>query len=60
MIRLPRWLAAIALALLGLLLVFVAPRLLDEAIAIYGVTGVALLLFLPAVAAPARTTPANA
>lgn len=59
MIRLPRWVAAIALALLGLVLVFVAPRLLDDAIASYGVVGVALLLFLPAVAAPAMAARAG-
>jgi len=52
-IRLPRWAAAGVLALLGLLLIVVAPRMLDDAVARFGVVGVALLLFFPAVAAPA-------
>ncbi len=52
MIRLPPWAAAILLLLLAALLLFVLPAQLDAAIERYGVQGVALLLFFPAVAAP--------
>ncbi len=52
MIRLPPWAAALLLLMLGALLLFVLPAQLDRMIEQYGVQGVALLLFFPAVAAP--------
>lgn len=50
--RLPPWVAGVLLALLAALLLFVVPAQLDDAVVRYGVQGVALLLFFPAVAAP--------
>jgi uncharacterized membrane protein len=48
----PAWAVGATLGLIALLLLFVAPALLDEALARLGVIGVAIVLFVPALIAP--------
>jgi uncharacterized membrane protein len=49
---LPPWVAGALLGVLALLLLFVMPALLDQALARLGVLGVAIVLFAPALLAP--------
>lgn len=48
----PAWASGVALGLIALLLLFVAPAMLDTALARVGVLGVAIVLFVPALVAP--------